>query len=294
MGIACCRPTSTSRTTPSPWSATNIRFGLGAVKGVGESAIESILEARPAAGEIHLAARVLRRGRPARLQQESDRGADQVGIVRLPRSSRRKALFEKLEIDRRFGATRREEEGARTEFTLRHARRSHVRRRQPRSTGESPRSRRMARRREAPLREGDARLLHHRPSAQQVLSEELKTFANATTDSLHQTRRRDREHRRHRLADEEVEDQEGAERREADGEVHPRRSVRLRRGRGLLRSLRQVREVARQRRGGAADRRGEGHRRGRRAAAPRWRQSNMPGRSTTNTAGIPRTPWCRP
>ena len=79
----------------------NIRFGLGAVKGVGESAIESILEARRARRPLHVAAGVLRGGRPPRLQQEGDRGADQVGLVRFPRHDAQGDV-RVARVDRRF------------------------------------------------------------------------------------------------------------------------------------------------------------------------------------------------
>ena len=237
----------------------NIRFGLGAVKGVGEQ--RHRIDPRSAAeeGEVHLAPRLLRSGRSARLQQEGDRGADQVGIVRFPRHRR--------------------------------ARRSSIRSRTPPTPRSAPaRKKSAARTRSSACSVADAR--RRRASHGEVLrataewpddeklrfeketlgfyitghplnkyTDELKLFANATTDTLHQHVDDDREHRRHRLADQEVEDQEGAERREADGEVHPRRSARLGRGGRLLRSLFEVREVAGQRHRRPAHRRGERHRR---------------------------------
>ena len=61
-----------------------VRFGLTAIKGLGEGAINAILEARDAARRTHpVAARALRDSRPAPRQQARLRGAGQVGRVRL-------------------------------------------------------------------------------------------------------------------------------------------------------------------------------------------------------------------
>ena len=63
----------------------NIRFGLDAVKGVGYAAVEAI-KARARGGRaVRLDLGLLRARRPARGQQEGDRGADQVRRVRLDR-----------------------------------------------------------------------------------------------------------------------------------------------------------------------------------------------------------------
>jgi hypothetical protein len=69
----------------------NIRFGLGAVK---EWARRGGIDPRraPPRWTPHVAPRFLRRSRPPRVQQESPRGAGEVGIVRLPRSVAQGAL----------------------------------------------------------------------------------------------------------------------------------------------------------------------------------------------------------
>ena len=63
----------------------DIRFGLDAVKNVGYAAVEKILEAREAGGDVHLDLGLLRaRGLPHR-EQEGDREPDQVRRARLDR-----------------------------------------------------------------------------------------------------------------------------------------------------------------------------------------------------------------
>ena len=65
----------------SEWSFTPdgeaIRFGLGAVKNLGQSAVEAIGKARAEVGRFTLAARVLREGGPGRGQPAHDREPDQ-------------------------------------------------------------------------------------------------------------------------------------------------------------------------------------------------------------------------
>ena len=63
----------------------NIRFGLDAVKGVGYAAVEAIKAAREERRPVRVAVGLLRARRPARGEQEGDRGAGQVRGVRLDR-----------------------------------------------------------------------------------------------------------------------------------------------------------------------------------------------------------------
>ena len=61
----------------------DIRFGLDAVKNVGYAAVEKILEAREAGGDVHLDLGLLRAGRLPHGQQEGDRELDQMWRARL-------------------------------------------------------------------------------------------------------------------------------------------------------------------------------------------------------------------
>ena len=79
----CCRPTSTrascaSRSSPSK----GVRFGLTAIKNVGEGAIESLLSVRTKQGRITLAAGAVRGSRSAAGQQARVREPDQGRRVR--------------------------------------------------------------------------------------------------------------------------------------------------------------------------------------------------------------------
>ncbi len=56
----------------------SIRFGLAAVKNIGMSAIEAIIEARSDKRRIHIAGGFLQKGRPAEGEPTRDRGAHQV------------------------------------------------------------------------------------------------------------------------------------------------------------------------------------------------------------------------
>ncbi len=80
---ASCRPTSTRAATTSRSAEGDIRFGLGAVKGVGAKAIETILAARTTA--VHLLRRLLPARARAGHQQAGGREPDQVRRVRLAR-----------------------------------------------------------------------------------------------------------------------------------------------------------------------------------------------------------------
>ena len=64
-----------------------IRFGLSAVKGVGEGAVESIIAAREKDGRVQGPVRLLPAHRSQAREQEGARGADQVGRVRRPASA---------------------------------------------------------------------------------------------------------------------------------------------------------------------------------------------------------------
>ena len=75
---ACCRPTSTSRWSTLPSSEPTIRFGLAAVKGVGEGAVRAMLAARDADGPFADLFDFARRVERTLDQPQGARGADQV------------------------------------------------------------------------------------------------------------------------------------------------------------------------------------------------------------------------
>ena len=69
-----------------------VRFGLTAIKGLGEGAIRAIIEVRERTGDDHVAPSALRRARSAHRQQEGARSAGEVRRVRQPRAGRRRRL----------------------------------------------------------------------------------------------------------------------------------------------------------------------------------------------------------
>ena len=83
---------SSSTPTSSPTRTTGdrkvIRFGLGAVKGVGEGAVEVIKQARAQGGPLPLPVRLLQARRRAQGEPQGDRGAGQGGRLRRHRRSR--------------------------------------------------------------------------------------------------------------------------------------------------------------------------------------------------------------
>ena len=91
MGITILPPDVNHR----DWSFTPdgeaIRFGLGAVKNVGQAAVEAIGKARAEMGRFTLAPRILREGGPRRRQSPHDREPDQGrrdGLARRARAAR--------------------------------------------------------------------------------------------------------------------------------------------------------------------------------------------------------------
>ncbi len=68
-----------------------VRFGLTAIKGLGEGAIHAIIEVRERTGTRHLAASAVRGARPAHRQQEGARSAGEVRRLRQPRCPRASA-----------------------------------------------------------------------------------------------------------------------------------------------------------------------------------------------------------
>ena len=92
----CSSPTSTSRTptsrcAPMPTAASAIRFGLSAVRNVGEGVVAHIVAARERRRAVHRLLRLLRPRRPVGAEQAHDRVAGQGGRVRLARPSRARA-----------------------------------------------------------------------------------------------------------------------------------------------------------------------------------------------------------
>ncbi len=69
----------------SPRGGTDIRFGLAAIRNVGDNVVDSIAATREAKGRFTDFYDFLQQGRPGRLQQEDRRVADQGRRVRLPR-----------------------------------------------------------------------------------------------------------------------------------------------------------------------------------------------------------------
>ena len=81
----CCRRTSTSPTPTSPPLGTDIRFGLSAIRNVGDNVVASIAAHPRGEGPLHRLLRLPRKVDAGRLQQEDRRVADQGRRVRLAR-----------------------------------------------------------------------------------------------------------------------------------------------------------------------------------------------------------------
>ena len=74
-----------------PVSDKVIRYGLGAIKGTGQQAIESLVAAREAGRPVHQPVRFLRAGRPHAAEQAQRRGLDQGRCLRQPAAQPRSA-----------------------------------------------------------------------------------------------------------------------------------------------------------------------------------------------------------
>ena len=84
----------------------SVRYGLGAIKGTGQGAIEAIVAAREEGGAVHEPVRLLRARRPPAHQPARRRGADQGRRVR-SRCSRRARRCSPASASRSTGPTRR-------------------------------------------------------------------------------------------------------------------------------------------------------------------------------------------
>jgi hypothetical protein len=166
---------------------------------------------------LQVALRVLRAHRSARVQQEGHRGSDQVGEFRLARFVAQDAVRR----DRARVGWRREGEGRERTGAGQPVRSDDGLVARPESRRRAEGERRVAGGGTPPLGEGDSRLLHHGAPAQQVQGRPGPLRGCDDGDSP-QTRRRDRQYRGNHRPAEEEQDQEGAERREADGEVRHR------------------------------------------------------------------------
>ena len=89
----CCRPTSTRSGADFAVVDGKIRFGLTAVKGVGEGAVRAIVQAREEGGAVHVALGLLRARRRAADQQARAREPDQVRRPRLDRRDARRRCW---------------------------------------------------------------------------------------------------------------------------------------------------------------------------------------------------------
>ena len=166
----------------SDWSFTPdgeaIRFGLGAVKNLGQSAVEAIGKARAEVGRFTLAAPVLREGGPGQRQPAHDREPDQAPARWIRWKARAARSAPRWKAPWKPASAR----GA-----IAKAARGPVRR--------NPRCRRSARRaaaqragldrqREAGRREGDARLLGDRPSARSLRGQDRASWPRTTARNL--------------------------------------------------------------------------------------------------------------
>ena len=140
-----------------------IRFGLSAVRNVGEGVVAKIIEARERGRTVRRLLRLLRARRRAGAEQAHDRVADQGGRVRLARPSRARAcsfVFEPI-IDVMIDRKNREAEGQFDLFST-----AEVEVVTDGQSGHAPiPDQEFAKTPAARVREGDARALRVRPPA---------------------------------------------------------------------------------------------------------------------------------
>ena len=252
-----------------------VRFGLCAVKNVGEGAIESMLAVRQERGPNRLAVHPLRTRRSATRQQAAAREPGQGGRVRL---ARRRSALHTAGRGCSSRSTRRLSTAAVTSETAKMARVSFFDltagwrgARRDSVAGGFPLDRGAA----ARLREGGARPLHERASAR-ALQRRPESVRRPAGRGSHRIDGR-RVGRRHRQRPAPVENQEGR----PHGGVRPRRHRRRHRGRGVPGDLRQARRTDRGGRDGAGPRKvreGRGIRPPGRDRAPRHRRRSASGR----------------
>ena len=211
-----------------------IRFGLTAVKGVGEGAVRAIVQARERGRPVHDAVGLLRARR---------RHADQQARAGEPRQVRR-ARLDRRDARRHAGRAR----GGRRvgpEVAGRRARRAglDLRPRRRRSDGDEPQRHHppvigpeLEKKRAAGVREGDARPLPHRPSAGRGRRPAAAPRRPAAARPAEPARARDGLRRRpDRLAA-----RDDLAQRRSDGVHPPRRRHDAGRGRRLRQGLRRL------------------------------------------------------
>ena len=98
-GSRCCRPTSTAANYRFvPVDAQAIRYGLGAIKGTGESAIDAIVRGARGRRPVPRPVRFLRARRQAHRQPARDRGAGPCRRIRCASTTDRAALLASVGI----------------------------------------------------------------------------------------------------------------------------------------------------------------------------------------------------
>ena len=181
-----------------------IRFGLGAVKGVGESAVEAILEARASRAArstslFDFCRRVDGRKVNRKVLEELVKAGAFDGSPRRT-ASRARSCSARIDvaIERAAEAQRERESGQTTCWRCSAAaaqRRSHGRRRRPLGEDKYPDGRGVDAQGAARVREGGARLLHQRPPARSLRGD-IRRFTTATARQLHREGRARRGHPR--------------------------------------------------------------------------------------------------
>ena len=83
MGIKVLPPDVNESVSNFTSVGADIRFGLGAIRNVGENVVAGVVEARTSSGPLHRLQRLPRQGADARLQQARPRLADQGRRLRL-------------------------------------------------------------------------------------------------------------------------------------------------------------------------------------------------------------------